>query len=563
MRLRRDRGGAARHPHLREVRVREPRRLGEGPPRAPDDRGARSPTAGSGRGGPSSTRRAATPASPTPGFAPRSGSAARSSCRRNVSRGPQAHRAARSAPRSSSPIRSRARTARSARCASSSRPSPERWFYPDQYGNEENPRAHEHGTAVEIAEALDGRGRRVRRRDRHERDGDGDEPRPAAARARRPLPRGGAGRAAPRARGAEAHGELDRARHLPGGGARREDLHADRRTAGTMAERLGREEGLRVGHSAGAAVAGALDVARRMAEAGERGNVVTVLPDRADRYFEPPPLGAEDRRGERARVRARRSSPASSRSARREPGPRGVRVRRPPRRARSTSCRSRTSPTATTRVDPARFPRTSRDSYLMDAKRAAPRPPRARGVGRRDRRRVALARRGRRVLLREGPRRRASWTARRRCPGAEYLVLGVRGGRVDRGEAVPLGRAATSSRRRSEGATARVRLTGRSVRYHRMPSAMLDVHPAAARPRDRSPRPAADRRAVPSPTSTGSRRRRSTSSARSPGSARARRCSSPAARTRSACCASPRRRSARGASRSRSSTSTPATTTPR
>jgi cysteine synthase len=34
-------------------------------------------------------------------------------------------------------------------------------------------------------------------------------------------------------------------------------------------------------------VAGALAVARRMAEAGERGNVVTVLPDRADRYFEP------------------------------------------------------------------------------------------------------------------------------------------------------------------------------------------------------------------------------------------------------------------------------------
>ncbi len=33
---------------------------------------------------------------------------------------------------------------------------PDRWFYPDQYGNPENPRAHEHGTAVEIVEALDG-----------------------------------------------------------------------------------------------------------------------------------------------------------------------------------------------------------------------------------------------------------------------------------------------------------------------------------------------------------------------------------------------------------------------
>ena len=54
-----------------------------------------------------------------------------------------------------------------------------------------------------------------------------------------------------------------------------------------MAERLGREEGLRVGHSAGAAVVGALAVARRLAEAGEGGNVVTVLPDRSDRYLEP------------------------------------------------------------------------------------------------------------------------------------------------------------------------------------------------------------------------------------------------------------------------------------
>ena len=54
-----------------------------------------------------------------------------------------------------------------------------------------------------------------------------------------------------------------------------------------MAERLGREEGLRVGHSAGAAVWAALEIARGMAEKGETGNVVTVLPDRAERYFEP------------------------------------------------------------------------------------------------------------------------------------------------------------------------------------------------------------------------------------------------------------------------------------
>jgi cysteine synthase B len=54
-----------------------------------------------------------------------------------------------------------------------------------------------------------------------------------------------------------------------------------------MAERLGREEGLRVGHSAGAAVAGALREAERLAAEGRTGKVVTVLPDRADRYHEP------------------------------------------------------------------------------------------------------------------------------------------------------------------------------------------------------------------------------------------------------------------------------------
>ena len=56
-----------------------------------------------------------------------------------------------------------------------------------------------------------------------------------------------------------------------------------------MAERLCREEGLPVGHSSGAAMAGALRVAERLASRGERGVVVTLFPDRADRYFAAPP----------------------------------------------------------------------------------------------------------------------------------------------------------------------------------------------------------------------------------------------------------------------------------
>jgi cysteine synthase B len=163
---------------------------------------------------------------------------------------------------------------------------PDRWFYPDQYGNEENPRAHEHGTAVEIAEALDG----------------------AVAAFAAGIGTGGTAmgtsrglrRLAPGVRcyavePAEPLHGLEGLKHMASSivpAIYREaelDGKIELPTAEgwEMADRLGREEGLRVGHSSGAAVAGALVVARRMAEAGERGNVVTVLPDRADRYFEP------------------------------------------------------------------------------------------------------------------------------------------------------------------------------------------------------------------------------------------------------------------------------------
>jgi cysteine synthase B len=55
-----------------------------------------------------------------------------------------------------------------------------------------------------------------------------------------------------------------------------------------MAERIIRDEGLLAGHSAGAAAVGAAQVAREVAERGERGVVVTLFPDRADRYILPP-----------------------------------------------------------------------------------------------------------------------------------------------------------------------------------------------------------------------------------------------------------------------------------
>jgi len=163
---------------------------------------------------------------------------------------------------------------------------PTRWFYPDQYGNEENPRAHEHGTAVEIAEALDGRVAAFVAG-----IGTGGTVMGTSRGLRRLAPGVRCFAVEP----AEPLHGLEGLKHM--GSSIVPPIYREQELDGkismptddgwAMAERLGREEGLRVGHSAGAAVAGALAVAARMAEAGEHGNVVTVLPDRADRYFEP------------------------------------------------------------------------------------------------------------------------------------------------------------------------------------------------------------------------------------------------------------------------------------
>jgi cysteine synthase B len=57
-----------------------------------------------------------------------------------------------------------------------------------------------------------------------------------------------------------------------------------------VSERLAKEEGILVGHSSGASLAGGLRIARRLAKEGKTGVVVTLFPDRADRYFEAPVL---------------------------------------------------------------------------------------------------------------------------------------------------------------------------------------------------------------------------------------------------------------------------------
>lgn len=61
-----------------------------------------------------------------------------------------------------------------------------------------------------------------------------------------------------------------------------EVMWLDTEAAYDMSERLGREEGLMVGYSSGAAMVACLEMAKKI----EKGVIVTIFPDHGDRYFE-------------------------------------------------------------------------------------------------------------------------------------------------------------------------------------------------------------------------------------------------------------------------------------
>lgn len=166
--------------------------------------------------------------------------------------------------------------------------SPEQYFYPDQYGNESNPRGHYLTTAREIWEQTGGRVT-------HFVAGIGTSGTVmGTGRGLREL-----------APGVEVwavepddalHG-LEGLKHMessivPGIWKPHEltgILPMPTDEAWEIAERLSTEAGILVGHSSGAALGGALRLARKLAAAGRPGVVVTVFPDRADRYFAAPP----------------------------------------------------------------------------------------------------------------------------------------------------------------------------------------------------------------------------------------------------------------------------------
>ena len=165
--------------------------------------------------------------------------------------------------------------------------NPGKYFYPDQYSNLSNPLAHYNTTGREIWEQTEGRvthfvtgigttgtvmgtGRRLKE---YKRDIEVYAVEPADS----------------------LHG-LEGLKHMASSivpaiyhpseldGV----LPMDTDEAWDVSERLAKHEGMLVGHSSGASLAGGVRIAKRLAAAGKPGVIVTLFPDRAERYFEAP-----------------------------------------------------------------------------------------------------------------------------------------------------------------------------------------------------------------------------------------------------------------------------------
>ncbi|MEK6608838.1 MAG: cysteine synthase family protein [Myxococcota bacterium] len=160
--------------------------------------------------------------------------------------------------------------------------SPDAYFYPDQYSNAGNPKAHYLGTGPEILDAVGdrithflagigtsgtvvGTGRRLKE---HRKDIQVIAVEPDDALHGLEGLKHMASSLVPAIWRPE---EMDRILPMP------------TEEAWDTSERLAHEEGIFVGHSGGAAMAAALRVAREIGE----GCIVTIFPDRGDRYFQP------------------------------------------------------------------------------------------------------------------------------------------------------------------------------------------------------------------------------------------------------------------------------------
>lgn len=163
---------------------------------------------------------------------------------------------------------------------------PETFYYPDQYSNQNNPLAHYHGTGREILEAVGdrithfvaglgttgtivGTSRRLK-----------EHARPIRCLAVEPD---------------EPFHGLEGLKHLESSlvpeihdrSAYDETVRVSTEDGWDMADRLAREEALHVGHSSGASVFAAVELAKKLHKEQGGGCVVTIVCDRGDRYFAP------------------------------------------------------------------------------------------------------------------------------------------------------------------------------------------------------------------------------------------------------------------------------------
>jgi cysteine synthase B len=161
---------------------------------------------------------------------------------------------------------------------------PDRYFYPDQYSNPANWKAHFESTAPEIVEQTGGR-------ITHFLAGLGTSGTfvGVTRRMRRDLPHV---RCISMQPSAGFHG-LEGLKHMPTAivpaiyddTLADENMWIDTEDAHAMVRRVAKEEGLLVGISSGANLVAALKLGRQLAARGEAGVIVTVLCDGADKYL--------------------------------------------------------------------------------------------------------------------------------------------------------------------------------------------------------------------------------------------------------------------------------------
>lgn len=162
---------------------------------------------------------------------------------------------------------------------------PERYFFPDQYSNDANPQAHTRTTAPEIWAQT--RGRLT-----HFVAGLGTTG--TVMGVRRGLKAIDERLQVVAVEPAESLHGLEGLKHMASSivPALYDESLVDTKLSVTTddgwewAARLCRVEGLLAGHSAGAALAGAVEIAKQCVERGEEAVIVALFPDRADRYYE-------------------------------------------------------------------------------------------------------------------------------------------------------------------------------------------------------------------------------------------------------------------------------------